>query len=200
MLYIVSTPIGNLDDITYRAVDTLKKVSYIAAEDTRTTGILCKHYNIDTKRVSFHGNSSEKSIQTLDRLRLEKGPTDKQTRTAECDWFGAEETVTLAKAAVDGKLEKAYKTCMPFEIQVIKIGKWSFIGWQGEVFIEYPLAVKQAKPDTFVIALANGELQGYVVTEEAAEEGGYEASNALFSHQSGQIMIDKTIEILDELK
>ena len=142
----------------------------------------------------------EKAIQTLERLRRENGPTDKQTRTAECDWFGAEETVVLAQAAVDGKLGSVCKACMPAEIQIIKIGKWSFVGWQGEVFIEYPLAVKGAKPDTFLIAMANGELQGYIVTEEAAEEGGYEASNALFSFKSGQIMVDKTIEILDELK
>jgi 16S rRNA (cytidine1402-2'-O)-methyltransferase len=52
--YIVSTPIGNLSDTTYRAVDVLGSVDRILAEDTRRTGILCKHYGIDTPLVSAH--------------------------------------------------------------------------------------------------------------------------------------------------
>ena len=43
-------------------------------------------------------------------------------------------------------------------------------------------------------------MQGYIVTKEAAEEGGYEASNALFNYQSGQMLVDKTLEILDKAK
>ena len=53
ILYIVSTPIGNLKDITYRAVETLQNVSLIAAEDTRHSGILLKHYKIKTPQVSY---------------------------------------------------------------------------------------------------------------------------------------------------
>lgn len=64
-LYIVSTPIGNLDDITVRAINTLKEVSYIAAEDTRKTGILTKHYSIDTPLLSYHSHSSDHKIQKL---------------------------------------------------------------------------------------------------------------------------------------
>jgi 16S rRNA (cytidine1402-2'-O)-methyltransferase len=53
MLYIVSTPIGNLTDITFRAIETLKKCDYILAEDTRRTIPLLKHYSIEKKVISF---------------------------------------------------------------------------------------------------------------------------------------------------
>jgi 16S rRNA (cytidine1402-2'-O)-methyltransferase len=66
MLYIVSTPIGNLKDITYRAVETLKNVFLIAAEDTRHTKILLDHYGIKTPTTSyFEHNESKKSNYIL---------------------------------------------------------------------------------------------------------------------------------------
>jgi 16S rRNA (cytidine1402-2'-O)-methyltransferase len=65
MLYIVSTPIGNLKDITYRAVETLKSVDLIAAEDTRHTRILCDHYNIKTTLTSYFEHNKVKKAQYL---------------------------------------------------------------------------------------------------------------------------------------
>lgn len=54
MLYIVATPIGNLKDITYRAVEVLKEVDLVLAEDTRTSGVLMRKYGIETEMKSFH--------------------------------------------------------------------------------------------------------------------------------------------------
>lgn len=71
MLYIVATPIGNLEDITLRAIRVLKKVDFIAAEDTRHSGILLKKYEIDTPTISFHGYSNEKKLNQLLELLKE---------------------------------------------------------------------------------------------------------------------------------
>ncbi|RPI49926.1 MAG: 16S rRNA (cytidine(1402)-2'-O)-methyltransferase [Acidobacteria bacterium] len=68
-LYVVSTPIGNLDDITVRAVNTLKSVGLVAAEDTRRTDHLLKHFGIATPTTSLHEhNESQKLPQLLRKL------------------------------------------------------------------------------------------------------------------------------------
>ncbi len=70
MLYIVSTPIGNLKDITLRALETLKSVDLIAAEDTRHTRILCQHYDIQTPLTSyFEHNEVQKADYLLKLLK-----------------------------------------------------------------------------------------------------------------------------------
>src|SRR5437667_12718685 len=67
-LYIVSTPIGNLEDMTFRAVRVLKEVGVIAAEDTRHTKQLCTHFGIHTPLTSYHDfNKEEKTAMLLER-------------------------------------------------------------------------------------------------------------------------------------
>lgn len=62
-LYLVPTPIGNLGDMTYRAVEVLKEVDLILAEDTRTSGYLLKHYEIGTPAQSFHAHNEHKKVE-----------------------------------------------------------------------------------------------------------------------------------------
>lgn len=70
VLYLVPTPIGNLEDITYRAVRILGEVNLIACEDTRRSGILLDHYDIDTPTTSYHEhNEREKTPELLTRMR-----------------------------------------------------------------------------------------------------------------------------------
>lgn len=58
-LYIVATPIGNLADVTFRAIEILKSVDLVLSEDTRKTKILLDHYNINTQTLSYHQQSSD---------------------------------------------------------------------------------------------------------------------------------------------
>ena len=69
-LYLVPTPIGNLEDITLRAIRVLKEVDFILAEDTRTSGKLLKHFEIATQMYSHHMHNEHKSIDgVLNRLK-----------------------------------------------------------------------------------------------------------------------------------
>ncbi len=64
-LYLVATPIGNLDDMSPRAVHILQSVSQIACEDTRTSGHLLKHYGVETPTFSFHQHNEHKKVEHL---------------------------------------------------------------------------------------------------------------------------------------
>lgn len=69
-LYVCGTPLGNLRDFTFRAVDKLREVDLIAAEDTRRTGKLLQHYDINTEMTSFHEhNENDKTPRLLERIR-----------------------------------------------------------------------------------------------------------------------------------
>src|SRR5919197_5092359 len=69
MLYVVATPIGNLGDITLRALEVLKDVDVIAAEDTRHSGLLLKHFGIKKPFVSYHEhNEAARTAEFVERL------------------------------------------------------------------------------------------------------------------------------------
>lgn len=138
----------------------------------------------------------EEATRRLERLR-QSNADRREVRTAECDWFGSEETLALAKAAAEKRLNAAIASVMPAEIQLMRIGPWFFAGWPGECFVEFSLMVKAAHPNCHVISMANGELQGYLVTEEAMQKHWYEAMNSLFcSPESGMVLVNRTLALL----
>lgn len=68
-LFVVATPIGNLSDITIRAIETLKSVDLVAAEDTRTSSVLLKHFGISKPSISFHSHSARgRSREIVERI------------------------------------------------------------------------------------------------------------------------------------
>jgi len=73
-LYLVPTPIGNLEDITLRAIRVLKEVDLILAEDTRTSGKLLKHFEITTPMMSHHMHNEHKTVENIVK-RLQAGET-----------------------------------------------------------------------------------------------------------------------------
>ena len=71
MLYLVATPIGNLGDISQRALDTLRSVDIIASEDTRHTGLMLKRFEIDKPQLSFHEHNEQRAVgRIIDLLHL----------------------------------------------------------------------------------------------------------------------------------
>jgi neutral ceramidase len=130
------------------------------------------------------------------QLKNERAP--RQTiRNAECDLFGAEETMELARAARDGRLASAVTSCLPAEIQAISLGPWNFIGWPGEFFVEYALELRRRVPGTFVITMANGDLRGYIATAEAEIRGTYESANAVFAPENGMRFVAASVALIN---
>lgn len=71
MLYLVSTPVGNLGDITLRALEVLRSVDLIASEDTRKTSILLRHYDIHKPQKSYHAFNEKQAVPKLTEMLLE---------------------------------------------------------------------------------------------------------------------------------
>jgi len=70
-LHLVATPIGNLGDITLRALETLKQVDFVASEDTRHTGVLLKHFEISKPQIAFHEHNERQAAPRIIQLLQE---------------------------------------------------------------------------------------------------------------------------------
>lgn len=102
-LFLVPTPIGNLKDITFRAIETLKESDLILAEDTRNSGILLKHYEISTPMRSYHAHNEHKVTEEIIR-QLQEGKTFSLITDAGSPGI-SDPGYLLAKACVENEIE-----------------------------------------------------------------------------------------------
>ena len=135
----------------------------------------------------------------FEELKANPAADKRETRTAEVDWFGSEEALLLATLGANNELEDVYASCLPAEIQVIKVGDHRWAAWPGEVFVEFGLELKKAFKNVSLIGYANGDLQGYVVTREAVEKRYYESGNSFFDVSAGYLMLEATQKLIEKL-
>lgn len=114
MLYVASTPIGNLEDITLRAIKILKQADYIVCEDTRHSGILLKKYSISKPLLSFHSHSPESQLKKIMEL-LKQGKNLALISDAGTPGI-SDPGYTLIKTAIE---ENIQITCAPGASAVI---------------------------------------------------------------------------------
>ena len=151
-LYIVSTPIGNLDDITYRAVDILNKVDICASEDTRVSRILFKKYDISTQLISYHKFSEKSKINYL--INLLKSGQD----IALISDAGTPLISDPGQYLVEAAIENQIKT-IPIPGPTSVISALSVSGFNLETFTFYgflPRKLKERKKILKEIASSNG--------------------------------------------
>jgi len=103
MLYLVATPIGNLSDISLRALETLRQVDYVASEDTRKTGLLLKHFEIKKPQIAFHEHNEHRAGQRIINL-LEDGKSVAVVSNAGTPGI-SDPGFTLVRRAVEAEIE-----------------------------------------------------------------------------------------------
>lgn len=160
-----------------------------------------KHTFIDLPRRTFASSAEAKPGMEKARERFASlHDADYITmRNAELDMFGAEDLYYLALEIEDGKAESVYADLLPCEIELITLNDTAIVGTQGELFVEYGLAIKARSKykKTFVFNLTNGELPGYVYTPDAIGDGGYEVGNSIFAPEAGAETVKAAEKLLN---
>lgn len=103
MFYLVATPIGNLQDITLRALTVLREVDYVASEDTRRTGMLLKHFEISKPQIAFHEHNEQQAGQRIEDL-LKQGRSVALVTDAGTPGI-ADPGFTLVRRAIQAEIE-----------------------------------------------------------------------------------------------
>jgi 16S rRNA (cytidine1402-2'-O)-methyltransferase len=103
MLYLVATPIGNLNDITLRALNTLREVDIVASEDTRKTGLLLKHFDISKPQMAFHEHNEQRAGQQIEDM-LKQGKSVALVTNAGTPGI-SDPGFTLVRRAIAGNIE-----------------------------------------------------------------------------------------------
>jgi 16S rRNA (cytidine1402-2'-O)-methyltransferase len=103
MLYLIATPIGNLNDITLRALETLQKVDVVASEDTRKTGLLLKHFSLSKPQIAFHEHNEQRAGERIEAL-LKQGKSVAMVTNAGTPGI-SDPGFTLVRRAISAQLD-----------------------------------------------------------------------------------------------
>jgi len=133
MLYLISTPIGNLADITLRALEILKQVDLILSEDTRKTGVLLKHFDIHKPQSSFHKYNEQKEVPRILHL-LEEGKQVALVSNAGTPGI-SDPGYSIVRAAIDANLPV---TCIPGPSALISALVLSGLPAHAFTFLGFP--------------------------------------------------------------
>jgi 16S rRNA (cytidine1402-2'-O)-methyltransferase len=155
MLYLVATPIGNLSDITLRALETLRKVDYVASEDTRKTGGLLKHFDMKRPQISFHEHNEKRALPKIVGL-LKQGSSVALVTNAGTPGI-SDPGFTLVRAAIEARIEV---TMIPGPTALVMAVVLSGLAVHSFTFRGYPprrkgqrhrfLAVDKDSPHTLI--------------------------------------------------
>ena len=172
MLYLVATPIGNLSDITLRALETLRDVDYVASEDTRKTGLLLKHFEIKKPQIAFHEHNEAQAGQKIMAL-IEAGKSVAVVTNAGTPGI-SDPGFTLVRRAVDAGVAV---TMVPGPTALVMAVVLSGLPSHAFTFRGFPprksgkrrrfLAVDQASPHTLVFYESPYRLRAFL--EDALE-------------------------------
>lgn len=173
-----------------------------AAQPWDDVGLGAVSTRVDPPRRTVPSVDEAEAALKAARARFEElkrtGPKT-EARTAECDVFGAEHRLDMARMAAANRLEAVYAGCTPAEVQVLRVGPWHYAGWPSEIYVEYGLRVKELCPGTFPIALANGYLECYITTPEAVAARHYEAGSSIFTPATGDLLVETTRKLVAQL-
>jgi len=167
MLYLVATPIGNLEDITLRALATLRAVDVVASEDTRKTGLLLKHFDIKKPQIAFHEHNEQQALPRIMGL-LAAGQSVALVSNAGTPGI-ADPGFTLVRACIEQGLPY---TMIPGPSAVVMALVLSGLPTHAFTFRGFPprksgkrrrfLAVDQASPHTLVFYESPHRLQAFL--------------------------------------
>jgi 16S rRNA (cytidine1402-2'-O)-methyltransferase len=172
MLYLVATPIGNLSDITLRALETLRQVDYVASEDTRKSGILLKHFDIRKPQISYHEHNKDKAAKKIVGL-LEEGKSVALVTNAGTPGV-SDPGFTLVRSAVEAGIDVtmipgATAFVMALVLSGLPVHSFTFHGFPPRTSGKRRrfLAVDKASPHTLIFYESPHRLRSFL--EDALE-------------------------------
>ncbi|OLB32434.1 MAG: 16S rRNA (cytidine(1402)-2'-O)-methyltransferase [Ktedonobacter sp. 13_2_20CM_53_11] len=167
MLYLIATPIGNLTDITLRALETLREVDVIASEDTRKTGLLLKHFAIDKPQIAFHEHNEQRAGERIEAL-LKQGKSVAVVTNAGTPGI-SDPGFTLVRRAINSQIEVTMipgptAFVMALVLSGLPVHSFTFRGFAPRKSVARCkfLAIDKASPHTLIYYESPYRLEGFL--------------------------------------